>query len=88
MQNNKNKIAISAAKLYYQSGYSQTEIAKELNLSRPSVSRILQYAKDMGFVRIEIFDPIEDQSLLASRTPASPTRPLKTKKTSKSTSAR
>ena len=61
MQNNKNKIAISAAKLYYQSGYSQTEIAKELNLSRPSVSRILQYAKDMGFVRIEIFDPIEDQ---------------------------
>ena len=67
MQNNKNKIAISAAKLYYQSGYSQTEIAKELNLSRPSVSRILQYAKDMGFVRIEIFDPIEDQSLLAKK---------------------
>ena len=67
MQNNKNKIAISAAKLYYQSGYSQTEIAKELNLSRPSVSRILHYAKDMGFVRIEIFDPIEDQSLLAKK---------------------
>ena len=67
MQNNKNKIAISAAKLYYQSGYSQTEIAKELSLSRPSVSRILQYAKDMGFVRIEIFDPIEDQSLLAKK---------------------
>lgn len=96
MQNNKNKIAISAAKLYYQSGYSQTEIAKELNLSRPSVSRILQYAKDMGFVRIEIFDPIEDQSLLAkksfppsaSRTPALPTRLLKTKKTSKNTSDR
>ena len=61
MQHDKNKLAISAAKLYYQSGFSQAEIAKELQLSRPSVSRLLQYAKDMGFVRIEIFDPIEDQ---------------------------
>lgn len=62
MQHNKNKLAISAAKLYYQSGFSQADIAKELQLSRPSVSRLLQYAKDMGFVRIEIFDPIEDQA--------------------------
>ena len=67
---NKNKTAISAAKLYYQSGYSQSEIAKELGLSRPSVSRLLQYAKDMGFVRIEIFDPIEDQSHLAQKVAA------------------
>ncbi len=67
MQNQKDKTAITAAKLYYQSGYNQSEIAKELNLSRPSVSRLLQYAKDNGFVRIEIFDPIEDQSQLAKR---------------------
>lgn len=65
MPNNKNKAAISAAKLYYQSGFSQSDIAKALGLSRPSVSRLLQYAKDMGFVRIEIFDPIEDQGHLA-----------------------
>ena len=67
MQHNKNKLAISAAKLYYQSGFSQADIAKELQLSRPSVSRLLQYAKDMGFVRIEIFDPIEDQGQLAQK---------------------
>ncbi len=70
MQHNKNKLAISAAKLYYQSGFSQADIAKELQLSRPSVSRLLQYAKDMGFVRIEIFDPIEDQGQLAQKVAA------------------
>lgn len=67
MQQDKDKLAISAAKLYYQSGYSQADIAKELDLSRPSVSRLLQYAKDRGFVRIEIFDPIEDQSQLSQK---------------------
>lgn len=62
---NKDQLAITAAKLYYHSGYSQNDIARELAISRPSVSRLLQYAKDQGFVRIEIFDPIEDQSHLA-----------------------
>ncbi|KMO86552.1 RNA polymerase sigma70 [Megasphaera cerevisiae DSM 20462] len=70
MLSDKNKTAINAAKLYYQSGYSQHDIAKELGISRPSVSRLLQYAKDMGFVRIEIFDPIEDQSHLAQKVAA------------------
>lgn len=88
MQHDKNKLAISAAKLYYQSNFSQADIAKEMKLSRPSVSRLLQYAKDKGFVRIEIFDPIEDQSQLAQKVAAptacamsaSPTLPLKMKK--------
>ena len=67
MQHDKNKLAISAAKLYYQSGFSQAEIAKEL-AAVPSVGiALLQYAKDMGFVRIEIFDPIEDQGQLAQK---------------------
>lgn len=91
MQHDKNKLAISAAKLYYQSGFSQAEIAKELQLSRPSVSRLLQYAKDMGFVRIEIFDPIEDQASWPKKSPphtacamsASPTPLSKTKKRSR-----
>lgn len=69
MQNNTNKekMAITAVKLYYQSGYSQSDIATELGLSRPSVSRLLQYAKEQGYVRIEIFDPIEDQSQLSQK---------------------
>lgn len=67
MTKDKNKLAISAAKLYYQSDFSQADIAQELQISRPSVSRLLQYAKDQGFVRIEIFDPIEDQSHLSRK---------------------
>lgn len=66
MPTHKDKLAITAAKLYYHSGYSQSDIARELEISRPSVSRLLQYAKDQGFVRIEIFDPIEDQSHIAA----------------------
>lgn len=64
MPTDKNQTAISVAKLYYESGYSQAVIADELGLSRPSVSRLLQYAKDQGFVHIEIFDPYQDQSEL------------------------
>lgn len=64
-QNEKDRQAISAAKLYYQLGYSQQDIAQEMELSRPSVSRLLQYAKDKGFVHIEIIDPFQDQGTLA-----------------------
>ncbi|MCH4179437.1 MAG: sugar-binding transcriptional regulator [Megasphaera sp.] len=66
----KDRLAITAVKLYYQSGYSQSDIAKELRLSRPSISRLLQYAKEKGYVRIEIFDPIEDQSQLSQKVAA------------------
>ncbi len=64
MDHEKDRLAINAAKLYYHSGYSQQQIAEELGISRPSVSRLLQHAKDKGFVRIEIFDPVEDMSQL------------------------
>lgn len=65
MSNEKNRLAITAAKLYYQSGHSQVDISKEMGLSRPSVSRLLQYAKDNGFVRIEIYDPAEKSNELS-----------------------
>ncbi|ERT58645.1 MULTISPECIES: sugar-binding transcriptional regulator [Megasphaera] len=60
----RDKAAITAAKLYYVSNYSQHDIAGEMKISRPSVSRLLQYAREMGFVRIEIYDPVADQSNL------------------------
>ncbi|MGM8364978.1 sugar-binding transcriptional regulator [Virgibacillus sp. W0181] len=52
---------IKAAKMYYQLEYSQKEIAAELGISRPSVSRLLQEAKDKGIVQIRIIDTIEDE---------------------------
>ncbi|MCI1882296.1 MAG: sugar-binding transcriptional regulator [Sporolactobacillus sp.] len=64
MGKSKIKQAILAAKLYYEDQKSQQEIAKQLTLSRPTVSRLLKYAKDEGFVQIKIIDPLANQDRL------------------------
>ena len=64
---NKDKLAINVAKLYYRSDFSQQKIAQELGVSRPSISRLLQYAKDKGYVNIQIVDPVEDMSIMEQR---------------------
>ena len=48
MEQDKDQLAINIAKLYYYSEFSQQKIARKLGLSRPSVSRLLKYAKDQG----------------------------------------
>ncbi len=50
---------VEAAKLYYEHQLSQLEISKKLGVSRPTVSRLLQQARNTGIVRIEITDPSE-----------------------------
>ena len=50
-------VVVRAARLYYEQGRSQTEIAQELGLSRSNVSRILTQARDRGIVEITIHDP-------------------------------
>ncbi|AXK46966.1 sugar-binding transcriptional regulator [Brachybacterium saurashtrense] len=50
-------VVVRAARLYYEQGRSQTEIAHELDLSRSNVSRILSQAKERGIVEITIHDP-------------------------------
>ncbi|PNZ39184.1 sugar-binding transcriptional regulator [Mammaliicoccus vitulinus] len=62
----KNKDSIKIAKLYYQEGMSQEAIAKKMNISRPTVSRLLNHAKDHGFVTIKIDDPYQNAESLAS----------------------
>ncbi len=58
---------VEVARLYYEHNFSQERIALKLGISRPTVSRLLQSARDEGIVRIEIVDPlhrgtqIEDQ---------------------------
>ena len=64
MYRDKDKLAINVAKLYYRSDFSQQKIAQELGVSRPSISRLLQYAKDKGYVTIQIVDPVEDMSIM------------------------
>ncbi|MDD3115685.1 MAG: sugar-binding transcriptional regulator [Anaerovibrio sp.] len=67
MYRDKDKLAINVAKLYYRSDFSQQKIAQELGVSRPSISRLLQYAKDKGYVNIQIIDPVEDMSHMEQR---------------------
>ena len=50
-------VVVRAARLYYEQERSQTEVARELGLSRSNVSRILSQARDRGIVAITIHDP-------------------------------
>lgn len=54
--------AVEVSRLFYIDKVSQTAIAKKLGVSRPTVSRLLQYAQDEGIVEIKIHDPLDDVS--------------------------
>jgi DNA-binding transcriptional regulator LsrR (DeoR family) len=43
--------------LYYLRHHTQEEIAKRLRVSRPTVSRLLREARDLGFVQITVASP-------------------------------
>jgi deoxyribonucleoside regulator len=58
---------IDAAKLYYELNYNQEEIAQKLGVSRPTISRFLQQAKDEGYVQIKIVNPNGNNFVLADR---------------------
>jgi deoxyribonucleoside regulator len=58
---------VEAAKMYYELDYSQQKIAEKLGVSRPSVSRLLQQAKQEGIVKIMIVDPNDNREKLADR---------------------
>ncbi|HIW71123.1 MAG TPA: sugar-binding transcriptional regulator [Candidatus Levilactobacillus faecigallinarum] len=55
---------LTVAKLYYQANQSQNQIAQQLGISRPTVSRLLQFARQQGLVRIQIVDPMQDVQTL------------------------
>ncbi len=54
-----------AARLYYEDRRTQEEVSKELGVSRPIVSRLLQKARDTGIVQININDPFATNHELA-----------------------
>lgn len=53
--------------MYYEQELSQNQIAVKLGVSRPTVSRLLQAAKDQGLVRVQIMDPMQTAGALEKR---------------------
>lgn len=49
---------VEVARLYYESGLTQAQIAQRLGVSRPGVQRLIQAARDAGIVTITITDPL------------------------------
>ena len=64
---NHTSLLVEIARLYYEHNFSQQKIANKLDISRPGVSRLLQQARNRGIVRIEIFDPTENGTLLEEK---------------------
>lgn len=60
MDNAKVEQYIQIAQRYYEQNQTQDQIAQEMGLSRPSVSRILQYCKDKNIVQVKVVNPFVD----------------------------
>jgi deoxyribonucleoside regulator len=59
------QLMVSVARMYYQEGLKQEEIAKRVKVSRASISLILTEARRKGIVEITIRNPLEDNAELS-----------------------
>ncbi|MCB2177635.1 MAG: helix-turn-helix domain-containing protein [Actinomycetales bacterium] len=57
------ELLVTVARMYYEHSASQQQIAGRLGVSRPTVSRLLERARETGIVRIEIIPPDVDPGL-------------------------
>jgi deoxyribonucleoside regulator len=60
-------LMVKVADMYYNSGLKQEEIAKELHISRSSISMILTEAKEHGIVEINIRNPLLNNDELSQQ---------------------
>jgi DNA-binding transcriptional regulator LsrR (DeoR family) len=58
---------LQAARLYYEDNRTQAQIARTLKTSRPTVSRLLQQARQEEIVQIKIVDPTATHSALETQ---------------------
>lgn len=61
------RILLKVAQLYYHESLTQQEIAENLRLSRPKISRLLQQARDQHIVQIKIVTPPENFTELENK---------------------
>lgn len=63
----RREVALRAAQMYYLQDQTMESIARELAMSRSSVSRLLSHARDTGLVEIRVHSP-QDSGMLLERT--------------------
>ncbi len=51
------------AKLHYEAGMAQIDIARKIGVSTATVSRMLQKARSLGIVRIQVLDPASAEEI-------------------------
>jgi deoxyribonucleoside regulator len=61
------ELMVSVARMYYQRGLKQEEIARRVKVSRASISLLLAEARRRGIVEITIRNPLEDHAELSRR---------------------
>lgn len=59
--------ALKVARMYYHLGLATTEIAKQLGIARPTISRLLSWARSHGLVEFKILDHRQRQLSLETR---------------------
>jgi len=59
-----NELAVRAAWMYHDHGYTQAEIATRLGVSRSTISRALQRATDIGIVEVRLTVPLPELAQL------------------------
>lgn len=63
MKNNeREKMIVDVARLYYEEDFTQEQIAEKLQVSRPYVSKLLTLAKQKGIIQFKIVDPWRGES--------------------------
>lgn len=62
---NRTDLLVRVSELYYQQGLSQQEISQIMGISRPTISRLLDEAKDLGVVEIIVHSPIHKHAQLS-----------------------
>lgn len=55
---NRQRLMVRVARMYYEQGQRQPQIAEQLHISQAKVSRLLKRAEELGIVRVTIHEPL------------------------------
>jgi len=64
-QDKKISDAVKAARMYYYQDMTTQAIAREFQVSRSTISRLISFAREKGLVNIQVNDPTEEPNQLA-----------------------